>query len=327
MNKNRRRWVLGAVIPAAVAALGLGPYLAYRSDLPDRVATHFGLSGSPDGSMTLEEFLFFSGTLMASGVGGCVAIALIRRRLPPMVAPGVSAVGAFIAAMGAGILATTAIDQRGMDRWQDATLAPWSLLVVIGGGVVMGALAAWVAASLPHRDSVGPAAAPAPMRLAAGERVFWSSTLSARWPLLLGLAVLLLAVGLAPVTGLLITVILVVSAAAVVTFSRIRVSADRSGLQLRYGFLGWPRTTVSIDRIAVARAVDIRPTEWGGWGYRGSLALMRRAAVVLRAGPGLRLDLHDGKVFAVTVDDPDQPARLLNAEVARLPSSHTPFVE
>ena len=45
---------------------------------------------------------------------------------------------------------------------------------------------------------------------------------------------------------------------------------------------------------------------------------MRRAAVVLRAGPGIRIDLHDGKVFAVTIDDPDNPARLLNAEASRL---------
>jgi len=111
------------------------------------------------------------------------------------------------------------------------------------------------------------------------------------------------------------------AAIAVTTFSRIRVTADHTGLTVRYGFLGWPRTRVPIQRIAAARAIDIRPTEWGGWGYRGNLTLMRRAAVVLRAGPGIRLDLHDGKVFAVTIDDPDIPARLLNAEASRLTTS------
>ena len=40
--------------------------------------------------------------------------------------------------------------------------------------------------------------------------------------------------------------------------------------------------------------------------------------MVLRAGPGIRLDLRNGKVFAVTIDDPDDPVRLLNAEIARL---------
>ena len=77
-------------------------------------------------------------------------------------------------------------------------------------------------------------------------------------------------------------------------------------------------TSVPLRRIATAQAIDIHPTDWGGWGYRGSLTLMKRAAVVLRAGPGIRLDLHDGEVFVVTIDDPDRPARLLNAEASRL---------
>ena len=95
---------------------------------------------------------------------------------------------------------------------------------------------------------------------------------------------------------------------------------------MRYGLLRWPRTSVPIHRIATARAIDIRPADWGGWGYRGSLTLMKRAAVVLRAGPGIRLDLHDGKVFAVTINDPQDAVRLLNAEVSRLPAAQTPLV-
>ena len=39
-----------------------------------------------------------------------------------------------------------------------------------------------------------------------------------------------------------------------------------------------------------------------------------------RSGPARRsrppLDLHDGKVFVVTIDHPDNPARLLNAEAS-----------
>ena len=44
---------------------------------------------------------------------------------------------------------------------------------------------------------------------------------------------------------------------------------------------------------------------------------MKRAAVVLRAGPGLRLDLKDGKIFAITIDNPETPAQLLNTETSR----------
>ena len=318
MNESTRRAILGAGIPAAVVGMGLGPYLAYRSDLPDRVASHFGISGRPDGSMTPQQFLLVVGMLMVLGLGVCLAIALIRRRLQPMVASGASFIGAFIGALAAGILATTAIGQRGLERWQEATLSPWALILWIGGSLIVGGAAARFASSLPSDSDPGTGTIPPGMDLAPGERAFWTSSLSAQWPLLLGVVNLLLALILTLITEVWIGIVLLLAAIAITTFSRIRVTADRSGLNVRYGFLGWPRTSVPLRRVATARAIDIRPTDWGGWGYRGSLTLMKRAAVVLRSGPGLRLDLHDGKVFAVTIDDPDIPARLLNAEASRL---------
>lgn len=318
MNERTRRAVLGAGIPAAVVGAGLGPYLAYRSDLPDRVASHFGLSGRADSSMTPELFLFVVGTLMVLGLGACGAVALIRWRLQPMVAVGSSFIGAFIGALAAGILATTAIGQRGLERWQEATLSPWALILWIGGSLIVGSAAAWIASSLPTADEPGIDTAPPAMDLAPGERAYWTSCLSAKWPSLLGLIALLVAVGLMQLVEPWIALILLVPAIATTSFSRIRVTADRSGLQVRYGFLGWPWTSVPLSRIATAQAIDVRPSEWGGWGYRGNLTLTNRAAVVLRAGPGIRLDLHDGKVFVVTIDNPDKPARLLNAEASRL---------
>lgn len=318
MNERTRRAVLGAGIPAAVVGAGLGPYLAYRSDLPDRVASHFGISGRADDSMTPELFLIVIGALMVIGLGMCMAVALIRRKLQPMVAPGASFIGAFIGALAAGILATTAIGQRGLERWQEATLSPWALILWIGGSLIVGSAAAWLASSFPSANDPGTGTAPPAMDLAPGEQAFWTATLSARWPLLLGPITVLVALGLTQLVEPWFALVLLAPALITTTFSRIRVTADRSGLQVRYGFLGWPGTSVPLSRIATARAIEVHPTEWGGWGYRGNLTLMNRAAVVLRAGPGLRLDLHDGKVFVVTINDPDTPARLLNAEASRL---------
>ena len=323
MKENTSRTVLGIVIPVAVAAIGLAPYLALRPDLPERIASHFGISGRADGSMTPEVFLVIFGAMMAVGLGGCVTIALIRRRLQPMVAPSVSSVGAFLASMSAGILTITAVGQRGLEQWQDATISPAALIAWIGGSIIVASLAARVASSLPFEDRAEMDPAPEAMELVQGERVFWTATLSARWPLLLGLAILVLGLVLLLVTELWIGLVMLGISILMSFFGRIRVTADRSGLRVGYGLFGWPRTSVPLRRIAAARAIDIHPSEWGGWGYRGSLTVMRRAAVVLRAGPGIRVDLHDGRVFAVTVDDPDRPAQLLNAEVARLASART----
>lgn len=318
MTEWTRRALLGAAIPAAVVMLGLAPYLAYRSELPERVATHYGIAGRPDGSMTAEQFLIAVGALMVLGWGACAFIALTRRRFQPMVAPTLSFVGAFLVALGSGIIATTAIGQRGLDSWQDASLSPWALIPWLVGSLIVGSAAARIASTLPHQADRGGDTAPTAMDLAPGERAFWTSTLSARWPMLLGSAVLVVGVVLAQLVEPWIAIALLLPGIAITTFSRIRVTADRSGLQVRYGFLGWPRTSVPLRRIATAQAIDVRPTEWGGWGYRGNLTLMNRAAVVLRGGPGIRLHLHDGKVFVVTIDDPDIPARLLNAEASRL---------
>jgi len=322
VKEKTSRTVLGVVIPVAVAAIGLVPYRAYRSELPDRIASHFGVSGRADGSMAPEVFLVVCGAMMEIGLGACVTVALARRRFQPMVAPSVSAVGAFFGAVSAGILAITVISQRGLDRWQDATLSPWAVLALIIGSVALAGLAAWIASSLPHRRQAGTDAAPPPMDLSPTARVFWSATLSAKWPLVLGLTILLVGLALLLITELWIGLLMLGISILMTFFGRIRVTADRSGLSVRYGFFGWPRRSFSIRRIAAARAVDIRPTEWGGWGYRGSLAIMRRAAVVLRAGPGIRLDLRDGRVFAVTIDGPEDPVRLLNAEISRQAASN-----
>ena len=323
MKEWIRRTALGAGVPFVIVAVGLGPFLAYRADLGDRVATHYGISGRADGSMTVDQLLMVILAMMAIGLGACVVIAVSRRKMQPMSAPSVAFVGAFIGALSAGILATTAIGQRGLERWQDATLDPWTVVVWLVGSVTVGSFAAWIAASLPFHRDVGADTEPPTMDLAAGERAFWSSTLSAKWPLSASLAVLMLTLVLTQLAAPWIVMCGLLTALVVAAFSRIRVTVDHSGLRVRYGFFGWPHTSIPIRRIATAHAIEVRPADWGGWGYRGSLTLLKRAAVVLRAGPGIRVDLHDGRVFAVTIDNPESPALLLNAEVSRLTASET----
>ena len=115
-------------------------------------------------------------------------------------------------------------------------------------------------------------------------------------------------------------VALMLTGGLVAQFAVIRVVADSTGLQVAYGPFKFPRTRVTIDRIARASAIDVRPMRWGGWGYRGSLTVGRRAAVVVRGGPGLRLDLTNGKVFVVTIDDPQRAADVLNAAIRPYPT-------
>jgi len=119
-----------------------------------------------------------------------------------------------------------------------------------------------------------------------------------------------LAVGLVVVAAVFIAIlpiaslVVFVAGIAVALFIEVRVDVDDEGVRVR-GPIGFPRARFAHDRIEQASAIDVRPMRVGGWGYRGSLKLFRRAAWVVRAGPGLQLDLTDKRTFVVTVDHAD----------------------
>jgi hypothetical protein len=124
--------------------------------------------------------------------------------------------------------------------------------------------------------------------------------------LLLMVAGLVVAVALGGSGGALAGLALTAAGLLVMTLVAIRVTVTDRALVVEYsGPLRWPTMTMSLDDVVTFEAIDVRPMRYGGWGYRGSLRLFRRAALVLRRGPGLRLQLRDGRVFVVTVDDPD----------------------
>lgn len=100
-------------------------------------------------------------------------------------------------------------------------------------------------------------------------------------------------------------------------FARVRVTISERELCIRYGYIGWLSQRLALERVASARAVELRPLEHGGWGYRGSLRLFGRASCVVRGGPALELTLERGRRFAVTLDGAESAARWVNAALAR----------
>ncbi len=90
---------------------------------------------------------------------------------------------------------------------------------------------------------------------------------------------------------------------ALVVAAEVRVDVSSDALKVRWGQLGVPVNRVRLTDIVDAQAVVIRPRQAGGWGYRGSRVLFGHAAVVVRRGPAIRLELARNRVFVVTVDD------------------------
>lgn len=156
------------------------------------------------------------------------------------------------------------------------------------------------------------------------ERVLWSGSARNVWmPLVLVVvlghaAVMNLVLGRIPRQGLApyLNAAHLVLMAVLQLFSQVRVRLDASELGIRYGYLGGLRQRIALERISAARATHLEPMDHGGWGYRGSMRLRGRAALVVRAGAALELDLDDGKRFSITVDDAENAARRINAAVA-----------
>lgn len=157
----------------------------------------------------------------------------------------------------------------------------------------------------------------------SGRAPSWSGEAHNGWfPLLVVLvlghgaatAVLLAKVG---GTAPLLNVAHLLALAAFELFARIRVRITERELCIRYGHIGWLRQRLSLERVASARAFDLKPLEHGGWGYRGNLRLFGRASCVVRGGPALELTLEGGKRFSVTLDDADAAARWVSAVLER----------
>jgi len=301
------------LLPTLVlVAVGPLPLLVWRDRLPDRLASHWSGSGGPDGSMSPGGLLVATVAAIVVAVAGLGWVAISRRRRDPFVYPIVTFLVLVLAGMVCAAAASIVAVNLDHADWRDAGPLPWwHVVLMISGSLVLAAAGARALPSVP----VGPAptgtAAATP--LGVGERAVWVGTLTNRW--LLVPSVALSVVGLVWLVvgpGRWVGLTFVPLGLATSVLATVRVTVDRRGLQVAYGPLHWPRTRFPVERIESADVIEVHPTQWGGWGYRGSIRLMKRAAVVLRRGPGLHLRLRDGSEFAVTVDHPEPGAELLN---------------
>ena len=311
-----RRAAAVTLLPALVlAAAGPLPLLVWRERLPDPLATHWGFSGGPNGATGYTAMLAVTIGAVVLSTATVGWVARNRRRRDPSVYPFVVFLALMLAGIACGSSATiVAVNLDVADWHQTGPLPGWLVAAAVAGSVALAASATRALPAQPARRPVADGALhPAARPLAAGERAVWVGTLTNRWLLVPSAA--LGAVGLVWVVmgpGRWVGLTFVPLGLATSLLATVQVTVDRRGLQVAYGPLHWPRTRFPVERIESADVIEVHPTEWGGWGYRGSIRLMKRAAVVLRRGPGLHLRLRDGSEFAVTVERPEPGADLLN---------------
>jgi hypothetical protein len=116
----------------------------------------------------------------------------------------------------------------------------------------------------------------------------------------------------APIGGVVVAIIAtillwtVLLLAARVVVRVIRDVPEEPVLEIVYGIGIRLTQRFTKSEIASVKEIVINPWTSGGWGYRGSLRLMKQAALITRKGPGLELGLSGNRRFRVSVDAPQK---------------------
>ncbi|MFJ8435872.1 DUF1648 domain-containing protein [Kitasatospora sp. NPDC094019] len=316
VRKGTAARTVGLLVSGALAlgvfALLLGlPWVAHGR-LPEPVATHW--SGTrPDGSMSLTAAAVFPAAVWVTSLGAA-AVARWRGGLQAKSwsAAGLGFGGALLTGAQASIVSAN------LDRpsWQEARPLGAEVLLVLVAAVAAGALAWW----LTRPQGPGPlATAPADgprLDLPDGQRAVWLSRAVNPWLGLLAAVSGLGAAGaaLAGFAGLggaawATAGPLAVVALAGLGCSSVQARVTERGLDVAFGPLGRPSRHWDPEQIVSARAETRTPGQVGGWGYRLS---GRGTTVMLRGGECLVIRPRQGPEFAVSVDDAERGAALLN---------------
>jgi len=310
-----KRTVFGVVVPLGWLALAVLPFAVAWHRLPEPLATHWSLGGEPNGALPR-----ISALAIHAGGGALAALAAFVVTRPGARSRVSAACGlaAFMGALFGSLAVVVVLANLDVADWHDAHPMPAMLVVALVGAAI--AVAAIVSRATRSLDV--PYAAPSPAEratvgLAPGERATWVASAHNAWLTggaiaLLGAAALirLFAPGWTALSCL-------VTAVVLAGIAEIHARVDARGLSIAFGPWRLPRMRVALDRIRSARTIDIDPLANGGWGYRGSLSVLGRAAVIVRRGEGLELRLDRDQTLIVSVDDAKTAAGLLNDLAAR----------
>ncbi|WP_268867480.1 DUF1648 domain-containing protein [Streptomyces blattellae] len=305
-------WALGVLVLLMVMPL------AASSRLPDRLATHWDAgSGKPDSSMPLWVASLFPALIWAV-MATVVALALWRARGS---ANGATRgwVGATLGFGGVTLLGgQAAVVRANLDHtdWRQADSVTAWVMVTLAVAVVVGGVALLAGR---RGSAAGPPTPEGPtMEIPEGQRFVWLSRTSVPWlhataavTGVVAVAAVAAAVGdLMGAEAALLAGPFALASVLVLGCASVQARVSEKGLEVAFGPLGWPTRRWSAENIDSARVEMRTPAQVGGWGYRLSGL---GTTVMLRSGECLVIRATNDKEFAVSVDDAERGAALLNS--------------
>jgi hypothetical protein len=311
------------MVAGGAAGLTALPLMLLWDRLPDPVAVRWSVSGAPNGPMPKVALLVLCCALLA-------LFAWLASRRTPHTATAESRASAEAGAirlmaiggmlMPAIVALCVALNLDRPDWRQAAPLTPRGfglLFLPTALALILGfAARAFGGPRMPRPEAIQRPGHPTEAKSAPSTSIqssgSWTGHASNRATLPIIAAIGIASIYLAAQGHLLLASLQVPVMIVLELLSTIQVTVDATGVTVRYGHGGWVRQRIDMERVGSASVTQLGAFSPYGWGYRGSLKLLKRAAVVVRAGTGLRLDLRDGRRFVVTVDDAQSASHLIN---------------
>ncbi|RSZ62062.1 DUF1648 domain-containing protein [Corynebacterium hylobatis] len=296
-------------IPALTLLAAVIWSLTILGELPDPVASHFGADGTADGFSSPLTLI------LGLAVLGVFLLALFAAIARSGFTSGTSA--RFMAGIGAGsvillavLLALMLDAQRGLTDATAATLdgsLPLAFGIAAAGGLLVALLARPVVTETPVPE-------PAEIPLSDTSRAVWfGSARVSGWILVVfvtgAVVILMAAVYMLLDTQWLLAAVLFISFLPLVALTGVHVRVDAHGIHWRL-LPGIPRRTIPYSAVTGVSVVDMRPGDWGGWGWRLG---PHGQALFFRSGEGLRIERARGAAFHISVDDASHGAALIRA--------------
>jgi hypothetical protein len=323
----RRTWrAATAAVGVLVTAVLLAVPMVVYNRLPDPLATHWGASGRPDGAMPLPVgALVLPVGLWLLAFAALAAFGLRGRALAGRVPRGWFGAGlAALAVFVVGLDVVTLRANLDVADWHEAASVHWwTVLGVIAAAAAAGLLGRWLGRRGPDET---PSVSPRPLprvRLEPGDRTVWLSRVRNRFLIWLagaflaaGAATAVLATTVLPTAALVVAAVVGAIGVGGLAVATVVVSVTGDGLAVGFGPWAWPRRRWPLDEISAARADYRTPAQVGGWGWRG----LGNVTLMVRSGPCLVIGRRGRGEFAVSADDAEHGAALLNALLeVRLP--------
>lgn len=282
-------------------------WLFWRDALPDEMPKQWDADGV---SSTAPTWIMLGVTSLASFVAALVATLALYASAAPSRRSIFLGTG-FVAGLASSAWLVTGSVTVIAGGTSEPNPGGWPLLAILASGY--GAIPYLLS---PKWIEDSPLREPVEIELAPSEVGAWSKTITVplfAWVGLIvvaGSVVLLITMIQAGVTGGTIVAgfVMLFVLGFMLAFVRLHVSVDWRGLRVVSSILRVPLKSAELVDIESVHTDILDPVQWGGWGYR---IMPGRSAIILRRGPGLVLNLTNGKQFAVSLDEPETPTVLL----------------